>query len=130
MTNVANVANIVSLTGRLVRDPVFFYHKDGSRKARATIAVQDNFKSGANKKRQSQFITVEQFLPAQIGMGPWGNVTKGSQIQILGHLESNIYEKDGETIYGGILVVVDYVNYLESRAETAARRAANARSAA
>lgn len=121
-----NPANIVSITGRLTREPVFFANKDGSQKVKATIAVQDNFRSGPDKKRDSQFIAVEQFLPATLGKGAWANVTKGSQIQALAHLESNTYEKDGETVYGGIIVVVDSVNYLETKAETEARRNANA----
>lgn len=120
-----NAANIVSITGRLTRDPQFFNNADGSMKVKATIAVQDNFKSGPDKKRQSQFIPVEQFLSVNMGKGAWANVTKGSQLQVLAHLESNNYEKNGETVYG-LIVAVDSVNYLETRAETAARRAANA----
>ncbi len=123
-----NPANIVSITGRLVRDPVIFENKDGSRKVKATIAVQDDFKSGPDKKRQSQFIAVEQFMSVKMG-DPWAGVVKGSRVQLLAHLESNVYEKDGETVYG-MKVVVDSVNYLETRAETDARRAANARAAA
>ena len=65
-------------------------------------------------------------LTATLGKGAWANVTKGSQIQALAHLESNTYEKDGETVSGGIIVVVDSVNYLETKAETEARRNANA----
>ena len=34
-----NPANIVSITGRLTREPVFFANKDGSQKVKATIAV-------------------------------------------------------------------------------------------
>lgn len=123
-----NAANIVSITGRLVRDPVFFEHKDGSKRVKATIAVQDSFRSGPDKKRQSQFIAVEQFLNARHGKGSWANICKGSQIQLMGHLETNIYQKDGETVYG-MTVAVDSVNYLETRAQTAFRRAANARAA-
>ncbi len=124
-----NAANIVSITGRLVRDPVIFEHKDGSRKVKATIAVQNSFKSGPDKKRQSQFIAVEHFIPVWMGYNPWNNVVKGSPIQISAHLESNNYEKDGEMVYG-MIVVVDNINYLESWARTAVRRAANARAAA
>ena len=125
-----NPANIVSITGRLTREPVFFANKDGSQKVKATIAVQDNFRSGPDKKRDSQFIAVEQFLPATLGKGAWANVTKGSQVQILGHLESNNYEKDGKMVYGGLILAVDSVSYLETKAETEARRNAQAAAAA
>lgn len=121
-----NSANLVNITGRLTRNPVFFPNKDGSQKVKATIAVQDNFRSGADKTRKSQFIAVEQFLPVKMGTGAWANVTKGSQVQILGHLESNNYEKDGKMVYGGLILAVDSVSYLETKAETEARRNAQA----
>ena len=125
-----NSANLVNITGRLTRNPVFFQNNDGSQKVKATIAVQDNFRSGADKTRKSQFIAVEQFLPAKLGTGAWANVTKGSQVQILGHLESNNYEKDGKMVYGGLILAVDSVSYLETKAETEARRNAQAAAAA
>lgn len=125
-----NSANLVNITGRLTRNPVFFQNNDGSQKVKATIAVQDNFRSGADKTRKSQFIAVEQFLPVKLGTGAWANVTKGSQVQILGHLESNNYEKDGKMVYGGLILAVDSVSYLETKAETETRRNAQAAAAA
>ena len=124
-----NAANSGILTGRLSREPVFFPNHDGSMKVKTTIAVQDNFKSGPDKKRESQFLPIEQFLPASMGKGAWANVTKGSLISAAYHCEANVYEKDGKTVYGGVNLVVDNVTYLETKATTAARVAANAAAA-
>ena len=120
-----NPANTLILTGRIAREPAFFKNSDGSQKVKVTLAVQDNFKSGPDKTRKTQFLPMEQFLSAAMGQGAWANVTTGSLIQVLAHVESNNYEKDGKTVYGGINIVVDSVNYLETKAKTEARRKNN-----
>lgn len=121
-----NPSNTLNLTGRIAREPVFFKNSDGSQKVKVTLAVQDNFKSGPDKKRKTQFLPVEQYLSAAIGQGAWANVTTGSYVQVLAHVEANNYEKDGETVYGGVNIIVDSVNYLETKAKTEARRKAHA----
>ena len=124
-----NPANTLNLTGRIAREPVFFKNSDGSQKVKATIAVQDNFKSGPDKTRKTQFLPIEQFLSAAMGQGAWANITKGSHIQLIGHVEANIYEKDNKTVYGGVNLIVDSITYLETKAKTDARRKANAENA-
>ncbi len=119
-----NVTNIISLTGRLAKDPMFYDNKDGSKNARAIIAVDRSESDGG----ACQFIHVGQYLPAGTGEGPWANLCKGCYVQLLGHLESKTYQKDGETVHS-VVVAVDSMNYLETRAQTAARRLANAAAA-
>lgn len=115
-----NVANIISLTGRLAKDPVFYENKDGSKKACTTIAIE-RFK--LNDK--CQFIHVEELLSADVGEGPWENLRKGCRVQLLGHLKSEAYQKDGKTV-SRVIVIVDSVNYLDTIVQTAAHRSANA----
>ena len=46
---------------------------------------------------------------------------KGSHVNIVGRLRNNNYDKDGETVYG-MAFTADEVDYLDSRAESEARR--------
>jgi len=104
---------------------VFYDNKDGSKKVYARVAVKDDIRPDT-----CQFIHVEQYLAAGLGEGPWKNLCKGCRAQFLGHLESGTYRrKDGEVV-GRAVVVVDSINYLETKAQGAARRAANAAVAA
>ena len=47
---------------------------------------------------------------------------KGSHVNIVGRLRNNNYEKDGETVYG-MAFTAEEIDYLDSRAESEARRA-------
>jgi single-strand DNA-binding protein len=46
---------------------------------------------------------------------------KGSHVNIVGRLRNNNFEKDGETVYG-MAFTAEEVDYLDSRAESEARR--------
>lgn len=46
---------------------------------------------------------------------------KGSHVNIVGRLRNNNYEKDGETVYG-MAFTAEEIDYLDSRAESEARR--------
>ena len=46
---------------------------------------------------------------------------KGSHVNIVGRLRSNNYQRDGETVYG-MAFTAEEVDYLDSRAESEARR--------
>ena len=46
---------------------------------------------------------------------------KGSHVNIVGRLRNNNYEKDGATVYG-VTVTAEEIDYLDSRAESEARR--------
>lgn len=46
---------------------------------------------------------------------------KGSHVNIVGRLRNNNYEKDGVTVYG-MAFTVEEIDYLDSRAESEARR--------
>lgn len=47
---------------------------------------------------------------------------KGSHVNIVGRLRNNNHEKDGETVYG-MAFTAEEIDYLDSRAESEARRA-------
>lgn len=112
--------------GRVTRDPVILENKDGSRKVKFTLAIQDSFKSGNDKKRATQFIPMEAFVrkeDVEAGkLGVWPHIHEGDRIACGGHMKSEQYEKNGEMVYTTKLVV-DSVSLEENRSATEARAA-------
>jgi len=101
----SNPLNNGTLTGRLAQDIREFPNADGSKTLAITIAVDDNFKSGPDKKAQTQFIPVRAFLGKTVaGHGAWANIHKGDLFSIQVRLASRPYEKDGKTVYPGVTV--------------------------
>ena len=128
--NIMMVQNSFVGIGRVTRDPVILENKDGSRKVKFTLAIQDSFKSDAGrtgeKKRATQFIPMEAFIrkeDVEAGkLGVWPHVHEGDRIACGGHMKSEQYEKNGEMIYTTKLVV-DSVSLEENRSATEARAA-------
>lgn len=123
----ANPNNFGVLTGRVSQDKKVFTNKDGSKVALVTIAVDDNYRSGADKKVQTQFISGRAFIPASVqGLGSWDRVGKGDLISASIRLSAAPYEKDGKTVYPDAQVEFDgYPQFLESKTITEARAARN-----
>lgn len=127
-----NPDNLVNLTGRIETKDMaagIFKNNDGSRKMRFTLAVQDGYqkKDGSTGK---QDIPVEAFIPASqvktddTGVETYGiysTLRTGDLVNVMAHLESNNYEKDGKMVYGGIIVRVDYIKHREPKAVSANR---------
>lgn len=83
--------NLVTLTGRLTKDPVVFTNKDGSKTVMVDIAVQNSF---VNKdgKRDSQFIKTQAFVKSGAkSLGPYEHIKKGDLVGLNGELRSTSY---------------------------------------
>lgn len=121
-----NIRNYGIATGRLTRGLTIHNNKDGSRKILFTVAAQDNYvdKEG---NRNSQFIPLEAFIAAsQKTNGVYDYLDCGDLISASYSIRNNTYKnKDGETIYGQVLLVDD-IALLESKASKEARQAAKA----
>lgn len=128
-----NIDNNLNLTGRVESQDMskgLFKNKDGSRKLRFTLAVQDNYntKDGQPSK---QDIPVEAFIPASMvktdengveSYGIYSTVRTGDLISIAGHIMDNNYaDADGKMVYGGILVRIDSLKHRESKSVSEAR---------
>lgn len=124
----ANPLNNGTLTGRVSQDIKEFPNSDGSKVLLATIAVDNNFVSGADKTAKTQFVPVRAFLPKSVsGRGSWDRVHKGDLISIQTRISCEPYQKNGETVYPAPTIEVDgYPQFLESKATTEARAARNA----
>lgn len=94
----SNIANNVTTIGRLTSDPVLFQNQDGSRRVRLTVAARNNFTSRDGKVK-SQFVSLTKLLPADRGNGAFDYIHEGDLVGFGSHVESDSYEKNGETIY-------------------------------
>ena len=114
--------------GRLVRDPQVFENKDGSKKVKLTIAVQDNFKSkdeNGKPAKGSQFIQLEAFVNSARAGSPtvYDLMHKGDMIGVQYSVRTNNYKgADGKDVFGQSLVI-ETVDLKETKATVAARQA-------
>lgn len=104
--------NIITLSGRLVRDPeVKPYGDEGKTYTRFTIAVDRPYHKG--KERQADFINCTAFGKTGEVVGNWFN--KGNRILLDGSLRISSYEKDGKR-YTSSTVIVNHIEFVD-RAE-------------
>lgn len=124
----ANPLNNGTLVGRVSQDIREFPNADGSKVLLATIAVDNNFTSGADKTAKTQFVPVRAFLPKSVsGRGSWDRVHKGDLIAVQTRISCEPYTKNGETVYPDPTIEVDgFPQFLESKSVTDARAARNA----
>ena len=97
--------NIVSLIGRMTKDPEISYTKgDAKAVTKFTLAVNRRF-----NRDQADFIRVIcwQKLAEIVAE----HCVKGSQVGVVGRIETGSYEKDGKTVYT-TEVVADEVEFV------------------
>ncbi|MET0887439.1 MAG: single-stranded DNA-binding protein [Mycetocola sp.] len=124
----ANPLNNGNLIGRVAQDIREFKNADGSKVLLVTIAVDNNFTSGADKTAKTQYIPARAFLPKSVsGRGSWDRVHKGDQIAVQTRISCEPYTKNGETVYPEPTIEIDgFPQFLESKAVTDARAARKA----
>ncbi len=124
-----NMSNFGMCEGRITKKPVMMENKDGSKKAFVTIAVQDNFASGTDKERKTQFLNLEGFVPKDRKASVYEKLEVGDKVAIQYRVETPSYEKDGQKVYKTALVI-ENIQFKESMAEKTARQARHAADAA
>ena len=124
-----NLSNYGICEGRITKKPVAMDNKDGSKKVFVTLAVQDNFASGKDKERKTQFLNLEGFVPKDRQSSVYEKLGVGDKVAIQYRVETPSYEKDGQTIYKTALVI-ENIQFKESIAEKTARQARHAADAA
>jgi single-strand DNA-binding protein len=124
----ANPLNTGTLVGRLAQDIHEFKNNDGSKVLAITIAVDNNFVSGPDRKVETQYIPTRAFLASSVnGRGSWDRVHKGDLIAVNYRLSCKPYTKNGETVYPDATVEIEgFPQFLESKATTDARAARKA----
>lgn len=99
MSNPNNVFNIV---GRAAAAPVKFNpNDDGSYGVGLTVYADNSFKSKKTGKRESEVIQLNGFVPKdQANQATvYDYINKGDLIAVSGRLGTDVYTKDGETVY-------------------------------
>ncbi|HBJ2622339.1 TPA: single-stranded DNA-binding protein [Clostridium botulinum] len=90
--------NKVIITGNLVRDiDLKFAEGTGTAVLRNTVAAKRRFKDKNTQKYESDFIPIVAFGKTAEFIAE--HFTKGTGIQIEGHMQSGKYDRDGTTIY-------------------------------
>lgn len=103
--------NKVILMGRITADPDLRYTPQGTAVLRFSLAVQRSYvKQG--EERQTDFINCVAFRSTAEFISKW--FAKGSQIVVLGNLQSKQWEEDGKKRYG-MDVIVDESYFCEKK---------------
>jgi len=91
--------------------------------AKAVLTAISNTRRGSGETREEESTAIQWTLWGKQAENAAEYLGKGSHVNILGRLRNNNFEKDGEPVYG-MAFTAEEVDYLDSRAESEARRVA------
>jgi len=89
--------------------------------AKAVLTAISNTRRGSGEAREEESTAIQWTLWGKQAENAAEYPGKGSHVNIVGRLRNNNYEKDGETVYG-MAFTAEEIDYLDSRAESEARR--------
>ncbi|NRF71315.1 single-stranded DNA-binding protein [Aquincola sp. S2] len=89
--------------------------------AKAVVTAISNTRRGSGETREEESTAIQWTLWGKQAENAAEYLRKGSHVNIAGRLRNNNYEKDGETVYG-MAFTAEEIDYLDSRAESEARR--------
>ena len=89
--------------------------------AKGIVTVISNTRRGSGEERVEEATAIQWTLWGKQAENAAEYLGKGSHVNIVGRLRNNNYEKDGETVYG-MAFTAEEIDYLDSRAESEARR--------
>ena len=93
--------------------------------AKAVLTAISNTRRGSGDAREEESTAIQWTLWGKQAENAAEYMGKGSHVNIVGRLRNNNYEKDGETVYG-MAFTAEEIDYLDSRADSEARRQAGA----
>jgi single stranded DNA-binding protein len=110
----AHLASIVKLDTVSGRDgPV----------SKGTVTALSNVRRGTGEGREEEVTSIQWTLWGKLAENAAEYLGNGSHVNIVGRLRNNNYENaQGETVYG-LAFICEEIDYLDSRAESEARRA-------
>ena len=91
------------------------------RVAKAVLTAISNTRRGSGEAREEEATAIQWTLWDKQAEAAAEYLGKGSHVNIVGRLRNNNYERDGETVYG-MAFTAEEIDYLDSRAESEARR--------
>ena len=118
MANVLVIQRNAHLAG-----PVRIEFVDGreGRVTKGTLTAISNAVRGSGDAREQHPTAVQWTLWGPMAENAAAYLDRGSHVNIVGRMRSNVYEKDGQTVYGWDFTVEE-IDYLDSRGEAQARR--------
>ena len=90
--------------------------------AKAVLTAISNTRRGSGESREEESTAIQWTLWGKQAENAAEYLGKGSHVNIVGRLRNNNYEKDGEEVYA-LAFTAEEVDYLDSRADSEARRA-------
>jgi len=118
MANVQVIQRHAHLAGAVRVD--FVNGREG-RIAKGVLTAISNTRRGSGETREEESTAIQWTLWGKQAENAAEYLGKGSHVNIVGRLRNNNYEKDGETVYG-MAFTAEEIDYLDSRAESEARR--------
>lgn len=112
-----NLNNYGVLTGRLAKDVLVFDNKDGSRKVKLTLAVQNNYRN-AEGIHEAQFIPVETFIPSGKTLGAYDYMHKGDKITVQYAVKATHYTDVSSAEIYAVVLQIENVRLDETRTNT------------
>lgn len=118
MANVSVIQRHAHLAGAVKLE--FVNGREG-KIAKAVLTAISNTRRGSGEAREEESTAIQWTLWGKQAENAAEYLGKGSHVNIVGRLRNNNYEKDGETVYG-MAFTAEEIDYLDSRAESEARR--------
>jgi single stranded DNA-binding protein len=118
MANVSVIQRHAHLAGAVKLE--FVNGREG-KIAKAVLTAISNTRRGSRETREEESTAIQWTLWGKQAENAAEYLGKGSHVNIVGRLRNNNYEKDGETVYG-MAFTAEEIDYLDSRAESEARR--------
>ena len=109
--HLASAVRLVSVQGR-----------DGQPVSKATLTAISNTRKGSGENRGEEATAIQWTLWGKQADNAAQYLGKGSHVNVVGRVQNNNYEKDGETVYS-MAFTAEEVDYLDTKAEGEALRA-------
>ena len=109
--HLASAVRLVSVQGR-----------DGQPASKATLTAISNTRRGSGDNRGEESTAIQWTLWGKQAENAAQYLAKGSHVNVVGRVQNNNYDKDGETVYS-MAFTAEEVDYLDTKAEGEALRA-------
>ena len=92
---------------------------------KGTVTIISNARRGSGDGKSEEATAIQWTLWGRQAENAAKYLSKGSRVNVVGRVQNNTYEKDGATVYG-LQFTCEELDYLDSRAESEARRSRKA----
>jgi single-strand DNA-binding protein len=90
--------------------------------SKATLTAISNSRRGSGENRGEEATAIQWTLWGKQAENAAAYLVKGSHVNVVGRLQNNNYDKDGETVYT-MAFTAEEIDYLDTKAEGEALRA-------